>query len=105
MSLILKFIGIKPIGVRYLCSLTPFLVTRKFITFTTLLQLATAGFSKQPPAAVLKTFGEKFPGITKVAWSKENAREWEAEFLINNKKTSATFAVDGTWKETEITTG
>ena len=54
-------------------------------------------------AQVNKAFAEKFPGATQLKWSKENSKEFEAEFKWNNKTVSVNFGLDGTWKETETT--
>lgn len=53
------------------------------------------------PAAVLEAFKAKFPEAKKVKWGRENAKEYEAEFLLNNSKTSANFESGGKWIETE----
>jgi len=54
-----------------------------------------------PPAAVQKAFNQKFTKATNVKWDKENASEYEAEFVLNGVKMSANFAADGAWLETE----
>jgi uncharacterized membrane protein YkoI len=55
------------------------------------------------PANVTAAFNKKFPGASSVKWSKENAKEFEAEFKLNNNSVSANFGTDGAWTETETT--
>ena len=52
------------------------------------------------PVAVKLTMEKKFPGITKVKWSKED-KDFESEFMKDGKEMSAVFKASGTWKETE----
>jgi hypothetical protein len=58
-------------------------------------------FAITPPEAVKKAFEKKFPTASSIAWSKENAKEWEAEFTFEGNKISTNFGEDGTWLETE----
>ncbi|HEY6064190.1 MAG TPA: PepSY-like domain-containing protein [Chitinophagaceae bacterium] len=53
------------------------------------------------PEAVKNAFAARFPAATNVSWGKENAKEYEAEFKLNNNSVSANFGLDGSWVETE----
>jgi Putative beta-lactamase-inhibitor-like, PepSY-like len=55
------------------------------------------------PAAVTNAFNAKFPGASDLKWEKENSKELEANFKLNNTNVSANFGLDGSWKETETT--
>ena len=55
------------------------------------------------PEAVKNAFAAKFPAATNISWGKENAKEYEAEFKLNNNAVSANFGTDGSWVETETT--
>ncbi len=74
---------------------------------TTILVLSFFVFSlvasaqKTPPAAVSKAFSQKFQKAEKVKWGMEEAKEWEAEFMLSGKSTSASFDLAGKWLETE----
>jgi hypothetical protein len=74
---------------------------------TTILVLSFFVFSlvasaqKTPPAAVSKAFSQKFQKAEKVKWAMEEANEWEAEFMLSGKETSASFDPAGKWLETE----
>lgn len=53
------------------------------------------------PTAVLVSFKTKFPAATKATWEMENKSEYEADFMLDEKKHSAKFAKSGKWMETE----
>jgi hypothetical protein len=55
------------------------------------------------PDAVKTAFNSKFPNASNVKWEKENKKELEANFKMNNTDVSANFGLDGTWVETETT--
>ncbi len=57
---------------------------------------------KTPPVVVSKAFAEKFKSAEKVKWSMEDAKEWEAEFMLNGKESSASYDLSGKWLETEM---
>lgn len=58
-------------------------------------------FTNEVPKKVQDAFIVKFPNVNTVEWGKESDKEWEAEFEIKGVEYSASFMVDGTWKETE----
>lgn len=63
-----------------------------------------AGYSqKNIPINVQKAFSQMFPNAQKVSWDKENAHEYEAEFISNGKKQSVNFDDLGNWLESEKT--
>ena len=60
-----------------------------------------ASAQKTPPSSVSNTFASKFKNAEKVKWDMEEADEWEAEFMMNGKESSASFDLSGKWLETE----
>ena len=74
---------------------------KKIISVLSIVAIASSSFAGTPPTAVEKSFQQKFPTAKNVSWGKENAKEWEAEFKLNDTKISANFLLDGTWVETE----
>ena len=69
---------------------------------------ATVGCSqkiteKDIPGAVKNAFTAKFPTASDIKWEKENKKELEATFKMNNADVSANFNLYGTWVETETT--
>lgn len=76
------------------------IIAASFISLT-----ACAQNEKDLPAKVKTSFNQKFPGAQKVKWGKENANEWEAEFIMNSKAYSANYNSAGDWMETEYEIG
>jgi hypothetical protein len=70
-----------------------FIVAVTFLTYYS--------YAVKPPAAVQNAFMLKFTAATEVKWSKENATEYEAEFVMDGFKMSANYRGDGSWLETE----
>ncbi|MBB3186048.1 PepSY-like domain-containing protein [Microbacter margulisiae] len=56
---------------------------------------------KAVPNVVKTSFAKKFQNARTVKWSRENAQEWEADFVLNGHSYSANFDNQGQWKETE----
>ena len=75
------------------------LLASTLFSFTAVSQkLAT----EKVPDVVKAAFTSKFPDAVKVSWELENANEFEANFQLNNKETSANFDNAGNCLETEI---
>ena len=55
------------------------------------------------PDTVKSTFNTMFPNAADIKWGKENAKEYEADFKLNEVQMSANISVDGIWMETETT--
>lgn len=64
---------------------------------------ATSVCQVNVPDAVKTAFNNKFPNATQVKWEKENKKELEANFKMNDTDVSANFGLDGSWVETETT--
>ncbi len=80
----------KTIIVVWLCAMLSILTTQ-----------AQKTNSLKVPANVLSSFQSKFPSAKVVKWEKECNSEYEANFTINQKSTSANFDLAGRWVETE----
>ena len=74
---------------------------QKTILLLGIMFMSYSSFSGNPPASVQKAFNTQFAKASNVKWGKENASEYEAEFMLNGVKMSANFSVDGSWLETE----
>ncbi|MFI5156402.1 MAG: PepSY-like domain-containing protein [Chitinophagales bacterium] len=53
------------------------------------------------PGAVRNSFSNKYPGIEKISWEKENG-QYEASYTKDGQSLSAMFKSDGTFTESEI---
>jgi hypothetical protein len=56
---------------------------------------------KSVPENVKKEFTKKYASAQSVKWDSEEADEWEAEFIMNGKKMSASFDNTAKWIESE----
>jgi hypothetical protein len=74
---------------------------KKIILLMGIFFMSCISYCTTPPEAVLNAFNKQFVNATGVKWDKENASEFEAEFVLNGTKISANYSVDGTWLETE----
>ncbi len=77
-------------------------MNKTILTLSAITTLTFFGCSQKEPQAVTDGFSKKFPNAQHVKWDKENEKEWEAEFKMDNKEYSANFSLDGKWLETEI---
>ena len=53
------------------------------------------------PSVIKESFAKQFPDAVNIKWGKENAKEYEAEFILKGTKMSANYDLQGNWKETE----
>ena len=71
------------------------------VAMTTFLSVNIFANGKTVPAKVKTGFEQKFQNAQQVKWGKENATEWEADFIWHGKAYSANFNEQGKWLETE----
>lgn len=71
------------------------------VTMVTLFSANVFGAGNAVPAKVRIGLEHKFQNAQQVKWSKESAKEWEAEFAWHGKAYSANFNNQGEWLETE----
>ena len=72
-----------------------------FVALAIVCSLATTFAQTKTPKEVKLAFSAKFPKAINVKWEKENATEYEANFISNGVKYSANFSANGKWLETE----
>ena len=75
-----------------------------FVVLAMLFASITSFSQSKAPKAIETSFKLKFPKATKMKWEKENAHEYEADFIENGVKHTANFNDKGEWLETESTT-
>jgi len=75
---------------------------KTFALITLFLLPAIAIQAQNVPSNVKNAFMQKFPNAQQIKWGKENATEFEAEFVLNGTHMSANFDPQGNWKETEV---
>jgi Protein of unknown function (DUF2874). len=76
------------------------------ILIVALSMISVSAFSqKNPPENVKKEFTKKYASAQSIKWESEEKNEWEAEFIMDGKKMSASFDNSAKWveSETEIT--
>ena len=65
------------------------------------LRMITFSFAGNAPEVVTSAFNKKFPKATVLKWDKENAHNYEAQFVWSGVNYSANFNDKGEWLETE----
>jgi Protein of unknown function (DUF2874). len=72
------------------------------ILFVAISMISVSAFSqKNPPENIKKEFIKKYAIAQSVKWDSEGKNEWEAEFIMDSKKMSASFDNSGKWIESE----
>jgi hypothetical protein len=75
---------------------------KSVILIVTLSMISFSAFSqKNPPENVKKEFAKKYTSAQSVKWESEGKNEWEAEFMMDGKKMSASFDNSAKWIESE----
>ncbi len=64
--------------------------------------ISVSAFSQKNPSEIIrKEFAKKYATAKSVRWDNEEKNEWEAEFILDGKKMSASFDNSGNWIESE----
>ena len=74
---------------------------RKICILQLLLIAILAEAQLKAPSLVSTAFAIQFANAVNVKWSKENAKQYEADFQLKGVKMSANYDLNGNWKETE----
>lgn len=75
-----------------------------FVVLALICANTTSNAQSKAPNAVRTAFSQKFPHASKIKWSQENDKEYEADFKWRGIQYSANFSNDGKWLETEYLT-
>lgn len=75
---------------------------KSFIASIVLAFISVSAYSQRnPPDTVKKEFMKKYSSAQSIKWEREGKSEWEAEFILDRKKMSASFDNLGKWLESE----
>ena len=57
--------------------------------------IANTSFAQSP--VILKAFKQRFPDAKSIKWSKNDDKQWQANFVLGPRKTYAAYDNDGHW--------